>query len=484
MDSEISYKAKDNELLYIVDSETGEINKEKYATKKEIHKQHLYHNEAALFIINSKGKILLQKRSQNVHFNKGKWGMIANHPNINQSNIESLLQKSQEEIGFTFKEEEVMFLTVAKRDEEQKNKFAYFYYIKTDIKDKDIKLEPYLATEYKWWDFYELKTLMLNNSNETVFKNIPFYIYVFKELEKIVTNLDTGKTIRYKEFLIAETSDKVKLPCVLHRPKKATKNLVIFVHGSGSNFFKSSWLNDMVNRLTYSSCAVLTTSNRGAEQETHLYKEVNGLNKKFLAGNKYEIFDESIYDIQSFIDLANNQGYKNIVLVGHSLGTLKVLNYALHNKNINNIVLMSPVDMIFRFKARVKEKYDEFIELAKQCVENGEGTKLLTDEFSAQKIWSTFRCGGLSDTIAFEEERANRVLDYNGNVVVIKGTSDHVYSNYKHNYSPEYIDNVLKKEFSKANLVIRNIVNANHGFKGYAKYAAQLLSEEILKLLN
>ena len=39
MDYSISYQEKDKDLLYIIDENTGEIDKNKFATKKEIHKK-------------------------------------------------------------------------------------------------------------------------------------------------------------------------------------------------------------------------------------------------------------------------------------------------------------------------------------------------------------------------------------------------------------------------------------------------------------
>lgn len=480
MDKKITYKAKDNDLLYVVDEATGEIDYNHSETKMDMHKLHLWHNEAALFIINKQGKILLQKRSQNVHFNKGKWGMVANHPNINQTIVESVVEKAKEEIGLTIDPSAIMFFTLAKRDDENKNKYAYFYYYKADIKDKDLNIEPYLATEYKWWDFYELQEKMLTNSHDTVFKNIPFYVYVFKQLEQIIKGINTNKAIRYKEFMIAETRDKVSLPCVLYRPKQKTKNVAIFVHGSGGNFFKQTYLNDFINRLTYGGCAYLSTNNRGAEQEVNLYK-INGEKyERFKAGSKYENFEESELDIEAYINLVKSQGFKNIILIGHSLGTLKVLNYALKHKEINKVILVSPVDMVFRFRERVKDKFDYYIDLAKQKLEEGKPYEMLTSEFSALKIYTTFRYGGLGDTLAIEEHRLQRVLDYSGFIRIIKGTSDHVYGNY----STEYVDNAFKNEFKNANLKIVNITNANHAFKGYEKQCATYLFDAVNDLIN
>ena len=166
-----SYQEKDKMLLKVLD-ENGNIT-DIEATKKEVHEKHLWHQEVAIFIINNEGKILLQKRSNNVHYNNGKWGMIANHVGINQSLIDALLQKSIEEIGYKINPNDIRYLTMLKRNEEREQRFTYFYYIKTNIKDEDIKLNTYLATEKKWFDFYELQELMLIDSEEVVFKNTP-----------------------------------------------------------------------------------------------------------------------------------------------------------------------------------------------------------------------------------------------------------------------------------------------------------------------
>lgn len=141
---------------------------------------------------------------------------------------------------------------------------------------------------------------------------------------------------------------------------------------------------------------------------------------------------------------------------------------------------MSPVDIIFRFRERVHEKYDDFILKAKKEVENGNGDVVLTDEFSAKKIHTTFRVGCMADTIAIEEERKNRTIDYSGKVNIIKGTRDHVYGQY----SSEYLNEALKNEFKNATISIFDIKNANHAYKGHEKQAAMLLSKSIRSLIG
>ena len=49
----------------------------------------------------------------------------------------------------------------------------------SNYESKEIKLNNYLATDKKWFDFYELQELMLTNSEKVVFENSndSFYSY-------------------------------------------------------------------------------------------------------------------------------------------------------------------------------------------------------------------------------------------------------------------------------------------------------------------
>ena len=198
-----SYQEKDKMLIKVLDENGNITNTE--MTKKEVHEKHLWHQEVAIFIINKEGKILLQKRSNNVNYNKGKWGMVANHVGLNQSLVDALIEKAHEEIGYDINPNDIRYLTMLKRNEEREQRFTYFYYIKTDIKDEDINLNNYLAIDKKWFDFQELQELMLNNSNEVVFKNTPEYINIFGELSKIIKRQNTTFQNKEKEFIIIHT---------------------------------------------------------------------------------------------------------------------------------------------------------------------------------------------------------------------------------------------------------------------------------------
>lgn len=472
-----SYQEKDKMLLKVLD-ENGNVT-DIEATKKEVHEKHLWHQEVAIFIINNEGKILLQKRSENVHYNNNKWGMIANHVGINQTLIEALIQKAEEEINYQINPNDIRYLTMLKRKEEREQRFTYFYYIKTDIKEEEIKLNTYLATEKKWFDFQELQELMLTNSEEVVFKNTPEYINIFGELSKIIKGSNTNQEYHQKEFIILNTEDGCFLPGLIQRCDKKTDSIIIFIHGSGGNFFKSEYYQDMFEEFSYYGYDFLISNNRGSEQFFRLHRKNKGITETIKAGNIYENFDESIYDVAAAVGYAKENGYKNIILVGQSLGTLKVQYYCEQIGDIDKVILLSPVDMVNRFRSRVGEQYEELIEKSKHLVDCQKPYEMVTKEFSAIKIASTMAIGSKADLFKLENERnIEKPLNYKGFVSIIVGSSEHVYNGW----DMSYVENRLRKRFQNAKVQFHVIPNSTHDYHEHEKQMSKLIVDSIRKM--
>lgn len=472
-----SYQAKDKMLLKVLDEEGNITDIE--ATKKEVHEKHLWHQEVAIFIINEDGKILLQRRSNNVHYNNGKWGMIANHVGINQTLIDALLQKAIEEIGYEINPNDIRYLTMLKRNEEREQRFTYFYYIKTTIKDEDIKLNTYLATDKKWFDFYELQELMLTNSDEVVFKNTPEYINIFGELSKIIMGSNTDKVYRKKEFIILNTSDGCFLPGLIQHSDKRTKSIIIFIHGSGGNFFKANYYEDMFEDFNYYGYDFMISNNRGSEQYFRLHRKNRGVTETLKAGNIYENFDDSIYDVAAAVNYAKDMGYDDIILVGQSLGTLKVQYYCEQIGDIRKLILLSPVDMVSRFRYRVGEGYDELIERSKKLVSDNKPYEMVTNEFSALKVSSTMAIGSKADLFKLEENRdISRPLNYKGFISIIAGSNEHVYKGW----NMEYVEDRLKKRFKNAKFQFHIIPNSTHDYHNHEKQMSKLIIDSIIAM--
>ena len=470
----ISYQEKDKLLLKILDENWNETDIK--ATKKEVHDKHLWHQEVAVFIINKSGKILLQKRSNNVRYNKGKWGMVANHVGVDQSLLDAISEKAREEIGYDINPGDIRYLTMLKRNDEREQRFTYFYYIKTDIKDSEIELNTYLATDKKWFDFYELEELMLTDSEEVVFKNTPEYINIFWELSKIIYGPNTSKKQRKKEFIILNTNDGCFFPGVVQRSYKPINSIIIFVHGSGGNFFKENYLEDMSKDFNYYGYDFLTFNNRWSEQFLRLHRKNSGISEVIKAGNIYENFDESIYDIMAAVNYAKENGYNDIILLWQSLWTLKVQYYCEQIGDIKKIVLLSPLDMVARFRSRVKEQYDELIDKSKKLISEWKPYEMITNEFSALKVASTMAIGSKADLFKLEKNRdITKPLNYNGYVSIIAGTNEHVYNWW----DMEYVKDRFEKRFMNAKLQFYTVPNSTHDYNEHEKEISKLIIDSV-----
>lgn len=167
------------------------------------------------------------------------------------------------------------------------------------------------------------------------------------------------------------TSDGVKLNGILFK-NNVSKKIVISVHGMATNCIKKRE-EVIAEKLNDINIDYLVFNNRGHEIINYSTKVINNVSTDFLGGTAYEIFDDCYYDIDGAIKYALQNGYEKIYLLGHSLGSTKVVyfyNKIKKEKNnelldkINGIILLSLVDLPFAQKVYSGEKYKEVLKYA------------------------------------------------------------------------------------------------------------------------
>ena len=123
--------------------------------------------------------------------------------------------------------------------------------------------------------------------------------------------------------------------------EKFRDTCVIITNGTGGNIFENKFLRVLGDELEKQNISYICAHNSGAFQIIDLPSENNNR-----SGLTFEMFDNCIEDIQAFIDFAKAQGYKNIVLGGHSYGCNKVIYYLYKTncKDVNKYILISPTD--------------------------------------------------------------------------------------------------------------------------------------------
>ena len=117
-----------------------------------------------IFIQNSEGKFLIQKRSQRKN---GKYATTGGHPKSGESSLQGILTEVKEEIGLNLNQNDLQ-LYFSGRSEEEKV-FWDDYYIKIDVEDiKKLKLQTEEVELVEWFSEAEIVQLM---EQDKFFKN-------------------------------------------------------------------------------------------------------------------------------------------------------------------------------------------------------------------------------------------------------------------------------------------------------------------------
>lgn len=177
------------------------------------------------------------------------------------------------------------------------------------------------------------------------------------------------------EFITdAYTVDGLKLP-MIHFESKEKDICVICIHGMCGtiidNYFATVW----GKLLSKENIGFIYEHNRGHSIENDIVMKDGSFKR---CGCMYEIFEDSIYDIDLAIETAKNKGYKRIILLGHSYGCNKVIYYYYKkHPNILGIILASAPDMVGSHILAQSNEYKELLKEARENINNNEPTKLL-----------------------------------------------------------------------------------------------------------
>jgi len=173
-----------------------------------------------------------------------------------------------------------------------------------------------------------------------------------------------------------KTIDNITLNGLLSQP---TKSDVIYlnIHGTGSNFFCEKFQKIFYDQLPEMGVDVLFTNNRGSY----------AMDSWQDTGAALEIFEDSLLDIDSWIEWAIKNNYSKIILSGHSYGTEKVVYYMKKGKyknKVSAIVLMGFADSFGTQEKYEKTIPEDLMAEAIQKVNDNKGYGLLTEQRRAQ----------------------------------------------------------------------------------------------------
>lgn len=267
-------------------------------------------------------------------------------------------------------------------------------------------------------------------------------------------------------------------------PSEDKKVGVLHIHGFESNFYQNNFVHFLANESEAKGIGFLTVNTRGNGKDTDFFT-VDGKYKRI--GSRYEVLEEAHLDITAWLKFLINEGYKEIVLQGHSGGTMKVVRYLFEGElrdRVNKLILLSPIDPLGARLAKGRSDIEGFFKKAQAKVAEGKGDELITPEFDHDVLsYATFISWYKQDDLGRIFEFCSPKYDFpilkqiKIPTKVIVGSKDE----YFHPCNPEHPEEamqILLKNISKSTGRIIN--GAVHSYKLYEDKMAKEVSQFVL----
>ena len=179
------------EYLDVLDS-NGQPTGEK-KLKSEVHQNSDWHRGGHVWIINSKGELLIQKRDFSTSLVPGQWDIsCAGHIPSGEDLVAAATREMKEELGLDFDQSSFVYLfTVSqeyfiKADGFTHRSFDSVYLIQSDVDLKNLKLEEGKISEVKLTSFKDLEETISKGDKDFV-PHPEEYRKLFEDLHKRYT---------------------------------------------------------------------------------------------------------------------------------------------------------------------------------------------------------------------------------------------------------------------------------------------------------
>lgn len=286
------------------------------------------------------------------------------------------------------------------------------------------------------------------------------------------------------DLIQVKTSDDLLLNG-LYLAGDKSKAACIFIHGFTTDFYSHKFYHSIAGKLEDRSNALILAQTRGTGLQTEFLKS-NG--EGVFLGSYYEKLDEAHLDISAFIDFLHKEGYEEVVLAGHSLGTIKVVRYLFegeHKDKISKLILLAPFDKNVFMEIKAPGKWQEYVEAAKKQIEEGNGKEIVPvpeyEDFAMtyETFYSWYVQSDLSNVWDFYKK------DYNFPVLqqikvpvkVILGEKDEFVNYPAFNETAQSVLDTLKKRINHCETHL--ISSSGHTYLGHEEEVAEQVSSFI-----
>lgn len=282
------------------------------------------------------------------------------------------------------------------------------------------------------------------------------------------------------DFVRFKATDDVELQGWLSNEKSDIAT--IHIHGKSGNGYENYFLDNLREMYSKNDISFFTIDTRGRGVISTFWQNGKGslVGKEIkLGGSCFEIFEESIFDIQGAIDYLKDIGKKKFILQGHSLGSTKVVNYIVKKvpSEIITSILIAPTDMTGW--ANKDPKNQSNIKKAKELISRGSGEKLIgaligldKSPMSAQSYLTMHEVGTAVDI--YGDRKGGALLSrIDTPTLIVYGDNDIGIIEIDGNIS-KWLERVNK--IKNKNTQISIIKDSPHSFKGYEEDLSQTIN--------
>ncbi len=160
------------EFVEMFDNKRKKLNK---IVERYTHIPGEYAQGAHVWIMNSKGEFLIQKRSSQKKLYPNLWSITSGGTDEGETTLDTVYREVKEELGIEIKPEELELMMSYKRNHD----FVDVYLVRKDIDLKDITMQIEEVSEVKWASIELLENLIKENQTP---KSLPIYFGFLKSL--------------------------------------------------------------------------------------------------------------------------------------------------------------------------------------------------------------------------------------------------------------------------------------------------------------
>lgn len=274
------------------------------------------------------------------------------------------------------------------------------------------------------------------------------------------------------DFVRFNATDNVELQGWLNNENSDIA--VVHLHGMSGNGYENYFLDNLREMYKQKGISLFTIDSRGRGIISD-FRQNDGWKH---AGSCFEIFEESVHDIQGAINCLKTLGKTRFILQGHSLGCTKVVNFVLTQDitGVEKVVLLAPTDMAGW--ANTDSKHQEYLAKAKQLIAESKGQELVSAEcwldktpISAQTYPTICEAGSSAD-IYGEREGGALLGKVSLPMLIPYGTADIGITEIDGTMD-EWLGRV--ERIKNENTQIAVIDGASHGFRGFESRLAEVI---------